>query len=176
MENNNKIVVDEYERKFLLSRIPPKKVMVDNLGDIHRNGITKAIKQYYLTKDGSRFRIIDNIFGTDYELIRKKKIENGHNVEIINNLTKRSIITLKNLVKDNEYTNSISKFRYEFTYQNNKFCIDDFDNITLAILEVETPSMDSDIKFPKWLEGYIICEVTNLGELSNQNLARYNNI
>lgn len=153
--------VKEFERKFLLLKVPKKIPFIHTV---------EHIFQVYLN-DGKRFRtVVDSNGLVRHELIKKTKADVGHNLEIE---YESSIIYTKEDAFEQDL-NFIEKTRIIFDFGGSKFFIDSFIGFDLIIMEVETEKHDSQIVIPEFLENHILLEVTDIDKFSNFNLAKLN--
>lgn len=151
----------EKERKWLLKRLPRDITPDEEI----------SIIQYY--KDGKRYRREvmrgGGVHGrTIYTRIIKTKAALGVNYET--NIEEIGF-TEFNEHRHNDTNKEISKTRYVYEFKQGKIEIDEFDNLTLIIMEVENVDMEDIINFPLAIEREILMEVTGDTKFDNFNLA-----
>jgi hypothetical protein len=167
----------EIERRFLLRDIP---IVTEGYSLLE----IENINQYYYLVDGvwKRIRKIEsNLFGEQY-LHTIKTYKDGITYEDEKFLSFEEFKTLIDDIHGGKYeTKYISKTRYKFPtgedadfegeIRNIKWEVDVF-NFHLIIAEIEIPDLKYEFEIPDFIKTQIICEVTNIQELSNRSLAR----
>jgi CYTH domain-containing protein len=148
----------EIERRFLLKKIPK----------VEFNTAT-VIRQGYMTeKDNGkteRARVTED-YKTEYFYTPKTPITNMSARE-----WEEEISEEKFKEYEANFLREIRKVRYYKSDNDLTWEIDEYDDISLVIAEIELPSEDYDLQIPEWLEPYIIMEITEFKEFSNSNLA-----
>jgi len=152
----------EIERKFLLKRLPKVKP-VDNIDII----------QYYwknpATNIWERFRYQKSKLTGDKKYIHCIKINKGPG---INEETETDITKAEYKEAILKCTKTISKNRHIYIQDDIKWEVDKFKNIDVVVAEAEIPSMEYDLKIPRYIQNKMIMEVTEFKEFSNRSLAR----
>ena len=157
----------EIERKFILKSIPVG-IKPDNIYEI---------EQYYLKNDEGiweRARTYHSATtGDTYIHTIKKQMGKGINLEDEKELTKEEFesFRLKCLTKGFE-SRHISKERWVYKDGDLKWEVDKFKSgYSLIIAELEIPTKDFKITFPKYIEDVLLLEVTGLKQFSNRALS-----
>lgn len=160
----------EIERKFIVESLPS--------GDNYELINCSEIDQYYVSSETSevetRVRSISLILpyrgDTNYYVTTKYKYSDNTNALARHELT-FSITedTFNSILNSGSVVRKLSKFRYEYKYENGTFTIDVFKS-GLMILEVEFSSIEDSTKFNCPSDWNISREVTNLDEYKSYNL------
>ena len=146
----------EYERKFLLLRLPALKA-----------DVVAHIEQHYLdTNERIRRKSVEGEADVFYHTI-KKNLRPGVNSEDEKKITREEYYSL--LEKSKSF---IVKKRYYYFIGEVRWEIDVFENMNLIVAEVEYPREDYVVNIPKFINNVILLEVTHLREFSNKNISK----
>ena len=146
----------EFERKFLLLKLPPLKA--DTVSHIEQHYLDNNERIRRKSTQGQ-----EDIF---YHTI-KKNLRPGVNSEDEKKITREEYYSL--LEKSKSF---IVKKRHYYNIGEVRWEIDVFENMNLIVAEVEYPSEDYVINIPKFISNVILLEVTNLREFSNRNISK----
>lgn len=138
------------------------------------------IEQFYVEHDGKPCRLRYNynakdnlLFGIGIkgelisrELIWKEKVGKGHNKEHHMIVGKGQATKLRK-----KATRALEKVRWVYEYEGLKFEVDSFESAILIKLEVEVPSLETEIKMPEFIQKEIICELTGVPGFDNYSIA-----
>lgn len=150
----------EIERKYLLNRLPPKA---------KRHGKRKHLAQGYLPGQTliERIRRTETADGVKY--VRTVKAGKGvSRIELEEACDERVYAALWALTEGCR----VEKIRYVLPDGDFVWEIDAFTDRELFLAEVELPSEDTEVKFPRWLGRYVEREVTDDGSFTNRRLAK----
>lgn len=149
----------EIERKYLLSAVPPEATAVAAL----------EIEQGYLPGERllERLRRVRSPDGIAcYRTVKlgsgmlRTEVEEAATPETFETMwpltAKRRVLKRRSVVADGD-------LRWE---------IDEFTDRPLVLAEVELPSVDAEVALPKWLQPYVVEEVTGNAEYDNAVLAQ----
>jgi len=150
----------EIEKKIILKELPP--IQYDN---------EIKITQYYFKNEDDqweRYRKSESDNGIEYFKTIKKTLRKGVSMEDESNITQEEF---KGKVKLCD--RKISKTRYIKTTIDNLFWeVDVFDDIDMVMAEIEIPTEDYEVKYPKWIKGFIVEDVTGNKDFSNRRMAK----
>lgn len=148
-------ITKEIERKYLLSKLPPRLLEPD----VHKYEIEhgwlpgKVIQERisYNTRNGGEYwRVVKS--GKGLERIEAQELIYPEFFKKLWNLTNRRV----------------SKTRYDLEGWE----VDNFSDRVLFLAEIELPSVETRVVIPDWLQPYVVREVTEDPNYLNVNLAR----
>lgn len=150
-----------------------KKYIVTNYNIDMYNSIKVDIEQSYIRKTNPKYekRLRRRTYGdvSTYYLTIHKKYDGGESKVVIDKkLTEKEYLKLMN---ESDIESSISKTRYPFTYDNQYFRLDVFED-GLAVLEVDLTQNKRDVNIPNDFK--IKEEVTNDLSYTNYELSKKN--
>lgn len=156
----------EIERKFIVKSLP--SIEPDDVFNIEQyylkneQGIWERARTYHSEKTGDSY--IHTI---------KKSVMKGVNMEDEKNLTKKQFEKFKEKCLDNSSESKhISKERWVYSHNGLKWEVDKFNSgYNLIIAEIEIPTKNFKIEFPKFMKDIILLEVTGLKQFSNRSLS-----
>lgn len=156
----------EIEKKFLLKSLPK----IDPIDVVQ-------IEQFYLKrKSWERMRTWESSLSGDKKWIHtiKKTISKGVNLEDESYISEEEFNHFKDdCFNSGKQSKMIRKTRYIYPHTNKLLWeIDQFHNdYQLIIAEIEIPTKDYKVDFPKWISDLILLEVTGLKQFSNRSLS-----
>lgn len=149
----------EIERKYLLNRLPPKA---------KRYGKRKQLAQGYLPGETLIERIRRTETADGVKFVRTVKAGKGlSRIELEEPCDERVYAALWPLTEGCR----VEKIRYVLADGDLVWEIDAFTDRELFLAEVELPTEDTEVKFPRWLGRYVEREVTEDGSFTNRRLA-----
>lgn len=148
----------EIEKRFLLKTLP-RDIKWDD---------TLHITQFY-TKEG-RYRMSHSLATgqTSFYLTIKTFISAGVNEEVETKISAQDYWT-----KLDQAEKAVKKVRYIKKDKKLKWEVDVFETLSIVIAEIEVPTEKElkKIKPAKWMEPFIILDITEFKQFSNYNLA-----
>jgi CYTH domain-containing protein len=169
----------EIERKFLLKEFPAC------VFDMQSKGM--YIRQGWLTGDKLNLRLRESVVNNDRPIKYENEIlidylgfelhyfwgvkvgQGVKRIELEDQITKQRFDELWKDTKGKR----VYKWRYHVPAENKlKWEVDNFEDRTLSLAEIEMPNEDYNLTIPAWLQPYIVREVTNEPEYNNIALAR----
>lgn len=156
----------EIERKFIVKSLP--SINPDDIFSIeqyyfkNQEGIWERARTYHSDKSGDSY--IHTI---------KKSVTKGVNMEDEHNLTKKQFEKFKQkCLSPGTESRHISKERWIYNHNGLKWEVDKFNSgYHLIIAEIEIPTKNFEIEFPKFMKDIILLEVTGLKQFSNRSLS-----
>ena len=154
----------EIERKFLLKSMP----------DISPSEIIKIDQYYIKNSDGIWERArscYSDVKGFYFVHTIKKNIAPGINEEDEKVITSEEFNQFVERCKVSQ-SKYISKERLIYPDGDLKWEVDVFNNgHHLIVAEIEVPSMDFEVKIPKFISDKLLMEVTGMKQFGNRNLS-----
>ena len=148
----------EIERKYLLKSLPPNAF---GLGG-------STIEQGWLPGKMGRKRLRRTVRGEEEWFTQTVKWGKGlRRLEFEKDLSRERFFRLWPLTEGSR----VRKKRYPISEGQYTWELDEFLDRDLCLAEIEFASLDAHIEVPKWLEPYIVREVTDEEGFTNMSLA-----
>jgi CYTH domain-containing protein len=154
----------EIERKIILKYVP----------DIEYDEILDITQYYIKKKVWERFRKSVNQDGDiTYVKTIKKTLRAGASLENEDEISEEEYERMVTMCKSGDFQSRvISKLRHiKYVEDDLKWEIDEFKDVTLVIAEIEIPTDDYEIKYPDYIKGTFIKDVTDWKEFNNRRMA-----
>ncbi len=155
----------EIERKYLIRR--PTPALLTDLGER-----TEIVQTYLVSADGFSSRVRKRgtqAVGYTYTHTRKRTISPGERVELEREISPEEYGAL--LLTADPARRTVEKERYCFTYEGQLFELDVYPwEDSLAVLEIELPSLDTPVRLPDFLE--VLEDVTEKPGYTNFALSK----
>lgn len=149
----------EIERKFLLEGLP----------EVARTAPSSQIEQGWLPGTKLRERLRRRVRDGEEQRTRTLKLGSGlKRIEVEEDVERGLFDALWPLTEGCR----IRKRRYVVDDGDRVWEIDDFEDRSLVLAEIELPHESTAVELPGWLEPYVVRDVTGESEYVNLNLAR----
>lgn len=155
----------EIERKYLIRR--PAPACLADLGER-----TEIVQTYLMGTEGFSARVRKRgtkALGYTYTHTRKRTVSPGERVELEREISPEEYEQL--LLTADPDRRTVEKERYCFTYAGQLFELDVYPwDDSLAVLEIELPSLDTPVRLPDFLE--VLEDVTEKPGYTNYALSK----